>query len=91
MYAVFGVLYGVLLAFTIIGAWELFAGAERKVMAETTTVIKLWRDAGAFPAGIASEIHRDLVDYSASVQADRMRGHRRSTSTSGRRSIARSR
>ncbi len=35
-FAVYGLIYGVLLAFTIIVDWERFAGTERLVMQETT-------------------------------------------------------
>lgn len=47
-YAVFGLIYGVLLAFTIIVGWERFAETERVVMSEVTVLSELWRDIKAF-------------------------------------------
>ena len=69
-YAVFGLIYGVLLAFTIIGAWERFAETERTVMREVTVVSELWRDANVFPLAERTGIHNNLIAYVQSVADD---------------------
>jgi hypothetical protein len=65
-YAVFGLIYGVLLAFTIVTAWENFSKADQVVLRETTILSELWRDAQAFPAA-RDTVHRDLLAYVNSV------------------------
>lgn len=69
-YAVFGMIYGVLLAFTIVGAWERFAETERTVMREVTVVSELWRDANVFPLVERTGIHNNLIAYVQSVADD---------------------
>ena len=69
-YAVFGLIYGVLLAFTIIIAWERFAETERNVMHEVTTLSEMWRDAQAFDSATGKEIHKYLMAYADSVVRD---------------------
>jgi hypothetical protein len=66
-YAVYGLIYGVLLAFTIIVAWEQFAGAERNVLHETTLLSQLWRDCETFTPGEGDPIRKDLIAYTDSV------------------------
>ena len=66
-YAVYGLIYGVVLAFTIVITWGRFYDAERVVIKEATVVSELWRDAGAFSPAVRAEIHRDLKVYVASV------------------------
>lgn len=66
-YAVYGLIYGVLLAFTIIVAWEQFADTERIVMQETTIVSQLWRDSEALPSKVGEPIRKDLMAYTDSV------------------------
>jgi hypothetical protein len=69
-YGVFGMMYGVLLAFTIVGAWERFVEAERIVVHEVTMLGELWRDVKAFPPDVADGFHRDLIAYSQSLIED---------------------
>ncbi len=69
-YAVFGLVYGVLLAFTIIVAWERFAETERIVMREVTVLSELWRDINVFPAADRDGIHSNLIAYAQSVADD---------------------
>ncbi|MCX7008609.1 MAG: DUF4239 domain-containing protein, partial [Kiritimatiellaeota bacterium] len=69
-YAVFGLIYGVLLAFTIIVAWERFAETERIVMHETTVLSELWRDIKVFPPADRDGIHSNLMAYAQSVVED---------------------
>lgn len=69
-YAVYGMIYGVLLAFTIIIGWEGFASTEQLVMQETTTISELWRDSQPFPPAVRDNIHKDLAAYTQSVVND---------------------
>lgn len=69
-FAVYGLIYGVLLAFTIIVGWERFAGTERLVMQETTILSELWRDSLAFPPAFHDPFHQDLIAYTQSVTDD---------------------
>jgi hypothetical protein len=69
-YAVYGLIYGVLLTFTIIVAWERFAETERLVMHEATLLSEIWRDSNAFPAPVREGIHTDLIAYVQSVVDD---------------------
>ncbi len=66
-YAVYGLIYGVVLAFTIVTAWTGYNEAEYVVMKEAAVVNDLWRDADAFPPAPRAEIHRDLRDYVTSA------------------------
>lgn len=66
-YAVFGLIYGVLLAFTIIAAWERFSEAERIATEETTILSELWRDSQAFAPALRDPIHHTLKSYARSV------------------------
>lgn len=66
-YAVYGLIYGVVLAFTIVITWGRFYDAERVVIKEAALVSELWRDAGAFSPAVRAEIQRDLKTYVASV------------------------
>lgn len=69
-YAVFGLIYGVLLAFTIIVAWERYEEAERITHQEVTILSELWRDAQAFPAATRLPVQTALKDYGRSVIVD---------------------
>ncbi len=69
-YAVYGLIYGVLLAFTIVVAWERFAATEQLVMQEATTLSGIWRDAQAFLPADRDDIHQDLIAYAQSVVDD---------------------
>jgi hypothetical protein len=69
-YAVFGLIYGVLLAFTIIVAWEKFSETERNVVREVTTLSELWRDSEAFGVATSGPIHATLRAYAESVVRD---------------------
>lgn len=69
-YAVFGLIYGVLLAFTIITAWERFTNTEQVVMHEATILSKLWRYSEAFSPKSCVQIQHLLIDYAQSVITD---------------------
>ena len=49
--AVIGVIYAVLLAFVVIGAWERFQQAESRTYEEASALTTIYRDADSFPNG----------------------------------------
>jgi hypothetical protein len=69
-FTVYGVIYGVVLAFAIIVAWESFSTTEEVVMREVTTLSELWRDSEPFPPEVRDNIHKDLLAYAQSVVDD---------------------
>jgi hypothetical protein len=66
-YAVFGLIYGVLLAYTIVVAWERFAETEKNAMREATILSELWRNADTFSFETRTSVHLDLLRYAQSV------------------------
>ncbi len=66
-YAVYGVVYGVVLGFTIVTAWTRFEEADSIVMRETTVLSELWRDAKGLSPDVCNAVHTDLQAYVASV------------------------
>jgi Protein of unknown function (DUF4239) len=69
VYSMVGVVYAVLLAFTIVVSWEQYEGATRNVEEEASAVGDLYRDARAFGATetVASVIQTTLVRYVQAV------------------------
>ena len=69
-YSVYGLIYGVLLAFTIVVAWQRFEETERLVLNETTFLSHLWRDSVGFRPWVRDYIQKDLIAYAQSVIDD---------------------
>ncbi len=69
-YSVYGLIYGVLLAFTIVVAWERFADTEQLVLHETTLLSELWRDSQVARPFIRDDIQNHLISYAQSVVDD---------------------
>lgn len=69
-YGVYGLVYGVLLAFVIVITWERFAETERLVMHETALLSELWRDSLVARPFIREDVQENLVAYAASVVED---------------------
>lgn len=69
-YSVYGLIYGVFLAFIIVVGWQRFAETEQLIMQESTVLSELWRDALAFSPPFRDNIHRDLIAYAQSVIED---------------------
>jgi hypothetical protein len=69
-YAVYGLIYGVLLAFTIVVAWQRFAETEQLVLYETTILSELWRDSIVARPAMRDSIQKNLIDYAQSVVDD---------------------
>jgi hypothetical protein len=69
-YAVYGLIYGVLLAFTIVVAWQRFAETEQLVMHEATLLSELWRDSVVARPVMRDDIEQSLIAYAQSVIDD---------------------
>lgn len=69
-YAVYGLIYGVLLAFTIVVAWQRFAETEQLVMHEATLLSELWRDSVVARPFVRDDVQKNLVAYAQSVIDD---------------------
>lgn len=69
-YAVYGLIYGVFLAFIMVVSWQRFADTEQLVMHEATLLSELWRDSLAFAPAFRDNIHQDLIEYTQSVVDD---------------------
>lgn len=69
-YSVYGLIYGVFLAFIIVVAWQRFSDTEQLVMQESTILSELWRDSLAFQPAFRDNIHDDLIEYTQSVVED---------------------
>jgi hypothetical protein len=69
-YAVYGLIYGVLLAFTIVVAWQRFAETEQLVMHEATLLSELWRDSVVARPFMRGDIEQSLIAYAQSVIDD---------------------
>jgi hypothetical protein len=69
-YGVYGLIYGVLLAFVIVITWERFAETEKLVMHETALLSELWRDSLVARPFIREDVQKNLVAYATSVVED---------------------
>jgi hypothetical protein len=69
IYAVIGVIYGVLIAFVVIVVWEHHSAAEQAVQNEANAVIQIYRDADAFPDPFQAALRNDLRNYALEAAA----------------------
>ena len=69
IYAVVGVIYGVLLAFAVILVWERYQVAEEHVAQEATVLTDLFRDAAMLSATNGEAVRSKLRAYAESVVA----------------------
>jgi hypothetical protein len=70
MFGTLGVIYAVLLAFTVIIVWENFDQAEETVQREANVLADLYRDAGAFTEQFSQEVSNALIAYGKSIVKD---------------------
>lgn len=70
IYAVLSVLTGVVVAFTVVAAWERHAEAEEIVEREANAVADLFRNAMAFPEPARSQLQDRLRQYAVTVEAE---------------------
>jgi hypothetical protein len=69
-YAIYGLIYGVLLAFTIVVAWQRFEETEKLVLHETTILSEIWRDSIVARPWVRDYIQKNLINYAQSVVDD---------------------
>lgn len=72
-FATVGVLYAVLLAFTVVVVWENLSDAETDVAREAGAAATIYRLAKGLDAGVAGAIHEDLNAYLESAMTDEWR------------------
>lgn len=63
IFATLGVIYAVLLAFTVIIVWQDFDKAENITISEANCIAALYRDATPFSAEFRAELKSDLTNY----------------------------
>jgi hypothetical protein len=73
IFATVGVLYAVLLAFTVIIVWEQYLSAESAVSQEAAALITVARDASSFPEPARSKVYEQLRAYAQFVINDEWR------------------
>jgi hypothetical protein len=67
IFATVGVLYAVLLAFTVIIVWEQYLAAESAVAQEAAALITVAHDASSFPEPERSQVYKQLRAYAQFV------------------------
>ncbi len=70
IFAALGVIYAVLLAFTVIITWQDFDKASEVTSNEANCIASLYHDATAFPAGFRVQLKSELVNYVNTIVND---------------------
>ena len=73
IFATVGVLYAVLLAFTVIIVWEQYLSAESAVSQEAAALITVARDTSSFPEPARGKVYEQLRAYAQFVINDEWR------------------
>lgn len=73
IFATVGVLYAVLLAFTVIIVWEQYLSAESAVSQEAAALITIARDASSFPEPARGQVYDQLRAYAQFVISEEWR------------------
>ena len=73
IFATVGVLYAVLLAFTVIIVWEQYLSAESAVSQEAAALITVARDASSFPEPARGQVYDQLRAYAHFVITEEWR------------------
>lgn len=63
IFAALGVIYAVILAFTVIVTWQDFDKASEVTSNEANCIASLYHDATPFPAGFRAQLKNELVNY----------------------------
>jgi Protein of unknown function (DUF4239) len=79
IFATVGVLYAVLLAFTVIIVWEQYLSAESAVSQEAAALITVARDASSFPEPARGQVYDQLRAYAHFVINEEWRTMNEST------------
>jgi hypothetical protein len=67
LYAVVGLVYGILMAFVVFAVWERYASVDGAVTAEAADLVTVFRDTQFFPAHLRPTAQADLVAYAHHV------------------------
>jgi hypothetical protein len=67
IYAVLGVIYGVVVGLVLLAVYEDFARTNDAIDREANAYADLWRDAVAFPGPVRTRVHRELSRYADAV------------------------
>jgi hypothetical protein len=67
LYAVVGVVYGVLLAFIVFAVWERFSSVDQAVTEEAADLVVVFRDTQTFPEPQRTQAQDDLRAYANEV------------------------
>lgn len=79
--------YGALLGFTVVVAWEQFSSAEANVISESSTLATMYRQTVGMPMAERSEMQTLLRTYTAAVQVEWDRSDDGDTSDAARGAI----
>lgn len=79
--------YGTLLGFTVVVAWEQFSSAEANVTSEASTLATMYRQTVGMPAPEQAKMRELLRTYNTAVQAEWDRPGRGATSDAARSAI----
>ncbi len=69
-YSVYGLIWGVLMAFSIVVFWQRYTETEQLVQREMTILSQLWRDSIVARPFIREDIQKHLISYAQSVIDD---------------------
>lgn len=67
VYAVIGVMYGVILAQVVVAAWDDFESAREYAAAEANAILSLDRLSRSWPAAQRDPVHEGLIAYATTV------------------------
>jgi hypothetical protein len=73
LYAVVGVIYGVMLAFIVLVVWERYAATDQAVTTEAADLVTVFRDTQAFPEPMRQQAQDALRAYAHEVVANEWR------------------
>lgn len=75
LYAVIGVVYGVVLAFVVFVVWERFAAVDEAVTTEAADLVAVFRDTQTFPEPLRQQAQDSLRTYATEVTASEWASH----------------
>jgi Protein of unknown function (DUF4239) len=73
LYAVIGVVYGVVLAFILVVVWQRFAATDQAVTTEAADLVAVFRDTQSFPDPLRQQAQDSLRAYAVEVMTKEWR------------------
>jgi len=70
IFATLGVIYAVLLAFTVVITWQDFDRANEVTSNEANCLASLYRDSSPFPPALRAELKSELINYANAIVDD---------------------